>query len=65
VKATDIVWADLIFVMEDEHKARLRQMFRRELSRKTVHVLDIPDDYAFMSPDLIEILEAKVTPLIT
>ena len=60
----DIRWADMIIVMEDKHRARLRAQFRDELRYKTVHVLDIPDLYRFMNPELIEILEAKVVPIL-
>jgi len=64
ISVADIRWADLIFVMEDKHRARLRAQFRDELRYKTVHVLDIPDLYRYMDPNLIELLQDKVTPLI-
>jgi predicted protein tyrosine phosphatase len=48
-------------VMEQHHKARLRDRFA-ELRGRTVVVLDIPDDYGFMDPDLVERLEAAVVP---
>ncbi len=60
----DIQWADIILVMEDKHKSRLRADFRQAVTHKTIHVLDIPDDYQFMDPELIDILRAKVEPLI-
>ena len=60
ITAKDIEWADIIFVMEDKHKSRLKAEFRRHLEYKTLHVLDIPDDYPYMDPDLIEILEQTV-----
>ena len=31
---------------------------------QSVHVLDIPDDYGFMDPELIEIFEATVPALL-
>ncbi|MEL7032619.1 MAG: hypothetical protein AAGK80_10090 [Pseudomonadota bacterium] len=64
ISVADIRWADLIFVMEDKHRARLRAQFRGEVRYKTIHVLDIPDLYRFMDPDLIEILQAKVAPML-
>lgn len=64
ISVADIRWADLILVMEDKHRARLRAQFRDEVRYKTVHSLDIPDLYRFMDPELIEILEEKVAPLI-
>lgn len=64
VSVSDIRWADLILVMEDKHASRLRADFRDELKYKQMHVLDIPDDYKYMDPDLIELLDAKASPLI-
>ena len=56
----DIAWADVIFVMERKHAERLRETHRERLGRTPVYVLDIPDEYEFMSPDLIELLETRV-----
>ncbi len=56
----DLDWADVILVMEDEHHDRLFERHRDAVGSKTVHVLDIPDEYRFMDPELIEILEASV-----
>lgn len=60
----DIRWADLIFVMEDKHKSRIRADFREEVRFKTLHVLDIPDDYRFMDPELVELIRQKTEPFI-
>ena len=53
-------WADLIFVMEKAHRTKVQRRFRTVLKGKRVICLDIPDDYAFMDPALVEILEARV-----
>jgi len=60
----DIRWADIICVMEYKHLSRLRGDYRGELLHKEVHVLDIPDDYQFMDPDLVELLLNSVNPII-
>lgn len=57
VTAADIRWADAIFVMETKHKQRLRAEFRQLINHKRIEVLDIPDEYQYMDPELIEILE--------
>lgn len=64
VTAEDILWADLIFAMEETHKTRVRERFRQELTGKEVHVLDIPDDYGFMDPELITLIETATLPLV-
>ena len=56
-------WADVICVMEQKHKTRLLAEYRRLIEQKPLHVLDIPDDYAFMAPELVTILE-KIVPRI-
>jgi len=55
----DIRWADIIFVMEDKHAQRIRAEFRDETRHKAMHVLDIPDDYKFMDPELVDLITTK------
>lgn len=57
-------WADLIFVMENVHRARLARKFKRHLKGRRVIVLGIPDNYDCMDPELIGILKRKVPPLL-
>ncbi len=52
----------IVFVMEKVHLRRLKSRFARELKGVKVVCLDIPDDYTFMQPELVAILEARVTP---
>ena len=64
VSAKDIQWADLILVMEQKHKQRLQASFNRLLAHKRLIVLDIPDEYQYMDPELVTILKQSVAPLI-
>ncbi len=57
VTAKDIQWADIIFAMEQKHKNRLRASFSRLLNYKEIYVLDIPDNYQCMDPELVKIFE--------
>lgn len=59
-----IEWAELIFVMEKRHRAKLTKQFRKHLRNRRIICLDIPDDYDLMDPELIEILKRRVTPLL-
>ncbi len=61
---SDIEWADLIFVMEHEHKKVLFQKFRN-LDIPDVVVLEIPDDYTFMDPDLQLLIREAVEPALS
>ena len=53
-------WADLIFVMERAHRTRLSRRFRAHLGGKRVVCLEIPDDFEFMEPALVSLLQARV-----
>jgi predicted protein tyrosine phosphatase len=55
-------WAEIIFVMEAAHRARLSKRFRRHLRAQRVICLDIPDRFAYMEPALVDLLVAKVGP---
>ena len=52
VTQRDLEWADLVLVMELEHKARLREMFR-DMHLPPVECLDITDDYQYMDGNLL------------
>lgn len=62
--ASQLCWADLIVVMERQHKARLTQRFGAELRGKRVVCLDIPDRYEYMQPELVALLKRKLAPLL-
>ncbi|WP_207283108.1 low molecular weight protein tyrosine phosphatase family protein [Pseudomonas sp. FW300-N2F2] len=61
----DIRWADIIFVMERKHLNRLQAEYARLLQYKRIHSLDIPDDFRYMDPELVGMLESAVTPYLT
>lgn len=56
-----IAWADVIFVMEKAHRGKLQRRFRAGLAGKRVICLVTPDDYEFMQPELVRLLEARVS----
>ncbi|MEP6504086.1 MAG: phosphotyrosine protein phosphatase [Betaproteobacteria bacterium] len=64
VSAADIAWADVILVMEHKHKSRLMAEHRQSLAHKRLHVLDIPDDYRYLDPELVELVGAPVAALL-
>jgi predicted protein tyrosine phosphatase len=55
-----IAWATIVFVMEKAHRNKLSAKFKRHLNGQRVICLDIPDDYEFMQPELVKLLQAKV-----
>jgi predicted protein tyrosine phosphatase len=64
VSEDDVRWADVIFVMEEKHKSRLVTEFTSLIKNKTIHVLDIPDEYKYMDPELVDQLEQSVGALL-
>jgi predicted protein tyrosine phosphatase len=61
ITAELVEWADIIFVMEKAHRNKLSKRFRASLHAKRVICLDIPDDYAFMDPTLVRLLQVRVS----
>jgi len=55
-----VLWADVIFVMEKQHRRKLSSEFRPDLKGKRVVCLDIPDNFGFMDPPLIQLLRVRV-----
>jgi len=64
VSAADLAWADVVLVMEDKHRSRLLAEYRQLLQHKPLHVLDIPDDYRYMDPELVALLGDPVAELL-
>ena len=62
VTAGHLNWADLIFVMEKKHLRRLQDKFPEDIAGKKMICLHIADDYEYMQPELVDILEASTKP---
>ena len=52
-------WADVIVVMESRHQAKLRRGFGQALKGKRVVCLDIPDNFEYMDPKLVDLLSQR------
>jgi len=62
VTAELLNWADKVFVMENMHRAFITEKFPDiDLSEKLI-VLDIPDFFYYMEPELVDLLRAKIDP---
>ena len=59
-----IEWADTILVMEKIHRNKVSKKYKALLKNKKLIVLDIPDNYEYMQPELIHLLKAKVSRVI-
>ncbi len=59
-----VEWADIIFVMEKNHKNRLQKKFKEYINKQRVVSLGIPDNYDYMDPELIEIFKRMIPRLL-
>ena len=59
--AEQVASADIIFVMTRAHRNRLSKLFRAQLKNARVICLNIPDEFEFMDPELVQILRNKVS----
>ncbi len=56
-----VEWADIVLVMEKAHRNKVSMKYKELLKGKKLVVLDIPDNYERMQPELIRLLQAKVS----
>lgn len=59
ISENDLTWAGLVFVMEPDHRAKIRELYCH-LELPQIEVLHIPDDYEFMDEELVEILNDRM-----
>ncbi|HWY99285.1 MAG TPA: protein tyrosine phosphatase [Bacteroidia bacterium] len=59
-----VLWADIIFAMEKDHKQRIIERFPLETMEKEIIVLNIPDEYQYMDPELIDTIKAIAGPIL-
>lgn len=53
-------WADSIIVMETYHRNFIRKQFPKIYETKKIVCLYMPDEYDYMEPELIFILQSKI-----
>jgi len=56
-----IEWADIVLVMEKSHRNKILKKYKELLKNKRLIVLEIPDNYERMQPELIQLLKAKAS----
>jgi predicted protein tyrosine phosphatase len=58
ISSSDLIWADLVLVMESKHKIRIMEMFRG-FKLPSIKSLDIPDEYEYMDEELIKVIRSS------
>ena len=61
VSEADLLWADVVYVMENEHKQWIMERFK-DLQLPRIDVLDIPDEFEYMDEQLQEMLRMMLDP---
>ena len=61
LSASDMSWAEVIFVMDQNQKEWIQERFR-DLQLPPIRVLDIPDSLVYMDPELQRLLRAAIDP---
>ena len=61
VSAELLQWAHIIFVMEKSHRNRLLKKFKSHIRDQRIICLNIPDEYEYMDPQLVRLLQARVS----
>jgi predicted protein tyrosine phosphatase len=57
ISRADLEWADLVLVMENEHKSKIAGLFR-DLKLPPIKSLDIPDEYEYMNEELVTLIKS-------
>jgi predicted protein tyrosine phosphatase len=55
-----VAWADVVVVMEKAHRSKVQKRFRSSLNGKRLICLDIPDEFEFMDPTLVKLLQSRL-----
>jgi predicted protein tyrosine phosphatase len=59
LSANDLNWADLVLVMETDHRSKIKELYKL-MQLPKIEVMFIPDEYEYLEPALVELLNDKV-----
>jgi len=62
VNSRMLEWADLIITMDAYQRRALEDMFPAHPTLARIVCLDIPDNFPFLDPELVKLLEERATP---
>jgi predicted protein tyrosine phosphatase len=62
VNARMLDWADVIFIMDNHQRHSLQKRFKDHPALGRLICLDIPDEFEFLQPELVDLLQMRVTP---
>ena len=59
--AVNVCWADEVVVMDNGQKKQVQALLDEYGWDKPVHVLDVPDNYGYRDPELVEVLTNELS----
>ena len=62
VNAHMLAWADLLFVIDDGQERALLARFANDPALERLVNLEIPDDFPFLDPELVRLLQNRANP---
>ncbi|MEO0466188.1 MAG: phosphotyrosine protein phosphatase [Pseudomonadota bacterium] len=65
VTAELVAWADMICVMDQRHADWIEERMPGALGDKTLHVLNVPDEFRYMDEDLVALLKGRLTDVLS
>jgi predicted protein tyrosine phosphatase len=57
-------WADVVITMDEGQRLALEELFPGHPALGSLVCLQIPDDFTFLQPELVALLEARVPALV-
>lgn len=64
VKKSQLEWAEVIVVMEDDQRTEIGRRFPEVYLKKQIISLNIPDVYSYKQPELINILRSRMPKIL-
>jgi predicted protein tyrosine phosphatase len=64
VNEKQISWADMIIVMDENQRSEIAKRFPKLYMSKHILSLDVPDVYRYNQPELVEILNSRMSELV-
>lgn len=58
-----VLWADQVVCMDERQAKLVRELLNEDGSERPVHVLNVPDNFDYRDPELVELLTEEFTRL--
>ncbi len=63
ITENDLKWADLVLVMEKDHKNKIKDIYNN-IELPPIEVLNIADEYEFLDEELVDLLSSGINDIL-